>query len=316
MINKERCWRALQLAFWLNDHSDFFFNHIHGDKETFHLAWRKLKQEYTMAPTPIHPLEGTMCQHDLRGNRLFQHRNFHKWKAFEANKRVSGFLLEDTCLGFVHDLEKVWDGKIHLELAAAVRANGFTFRGGTCDQSVFHDVCEKNEYGLPGRFKADALIIDIGAHIGSFSYACVQRGARRVLAFEPEPENFRLAKFNLHPFRRSVRLTQKAVWRSDRHPGWLLHSGYSQTDDNVNTGGGTVLLQPEDSPQHKRKELISTVSLDNILRPFKTVQLLKLDCEGSEWPILFTSKLLGKVEILRRITRIGGNSIGGSGCRF
>lgn len=296
LVNKRLCWRPLNLAFWFNDHSDFFFQYIHGDKETFHMAWRKLGMPYTMVPTPIKSLDGIMCQHDLNGRRLFQHRNKHKWKAFAENKRVPGFWKEELCLRFLRQLEQCWDGKIHLELTSTTRDGQFVFRSGTSDPWVYHDVCEKNEYELPEHFRAKDVIIDIGAHIGSFSYACLKRGARRVLAFEAESENIRLACFNLHAFRKHVRLHRKAVWRSDRHPATLLHSGYSSCEHDVNTGGGTVLIASEKTPEHKRKETVPTIALDKVLSKFRSIQLLKLDCEGSEWPILFTSKLLGKVE--------------------
>lgn len=295
LVDKEKCWRALNLTFWFNDHSDFFFRYIHGDKETFHLAWRKLEQPYTMVSTPIHRLSGTMCQHDLEGNRLFQHRNLAKWQVFGRNRQVRGFRLEKSCLKLLKELEGRWDGHIRLP-SSQLTPDGFLFRGGTCDRNIYHDVCERNEYALPERFAPGDLVIDVGAHVGSFSYACLQRGAGRVLAFEPERENYRLAMYNLRPFRQRVRLHQKAVWRSDRHPGVLLHSGYSVDDFLVNTGGGTVLLPDEVTPHHPRKEVVSAVGLDQILRRYPKVALLKLDCEGSEWPILFTSSLLGRVE--------------------
>src|SRR5262249_47612214 len=54
VLDKERCWRALQLTKWYNDYSDYFYNYVHGDKETFHMAWRKLGQDYAMPSRGIH----------------------------------------------------------------------------------------------------------------------------------------------------------------------------------------------------------------------------------------------------------------------
>ena len=40
-----RCWKALELCHWyMQNSNNFYFFHVHGDKEVFHLAWRKLKQ--------------------------------------------------------------------------------------------------------------------------------------------------------------------------------------------------------------------------------------------------------------------------------
>ena len=53
VVDKRRCWRELQLTMHLNEHSDFYYDYVHGDKETFHMAWRMLRTEYAMPPTPI-----------------------------------------------------------------------------------------------------------------------------------------------------------------------------------------------------------------------------------------------------------------------
>ena len=112
LIDKARCWRALMLTMWYNEHSDFFYQYIHGDKETFHLAFRKLDKSYAMPAYPIYPLDCTMCQHDFQGERLFQHRNLAKWSLFGDNPKIWGFTHEETCLRFLSELRAVWDGRI------------------------------------------------------------------------------------------------------------------------------------------------------------------------------------------------------------
>ena len=108
VVDKTRSWAALQLAMHFNEHSDFYYRHVHGDKETFHLAWRKLAQDYAMPARPIHALEATMCQHDFRGRRIFQHRNFDKWRVLGDNRRIHGFQHEAQCLAFLDDLRGHW----------------------------------------------------------------------------------------------------------------------------------------------------------------------------------------------------------------
>lgn len=110
VIDKRRCWRALRLALWFNEQSDFFYRMIHGDKETFHLAWRKLGQSFHFIQKPIHTIGWTMCQHDPAGERLFQHRNTDKWSLHGTNARVEGFRFESECFGFLASLRRQWDG--------------------------------------------------------------------------------------------------------------------------------------------------------------------------------------------------------------
>ena len=112
LVDKRRCWDALQLTLHLNAHSDFYYRYVHGDKETFHMAWRMLGRDYAMVPRPLHPLPFAMCQHDFEGRRLFQHRNRAKWLAGRENRRVEGFELEDVCLGFLSELEGMLEGPL------------------------------------------------------------------------------------------------------------------------------------------------------------------------------------------------------------
>ena len=114
VVDKERCWKALSLAMWYNENSDFYYQHVHGDKETFHLAFRKLSQPYSMPSRPIHPLTGTMCQHDFAGQRLFQHRNMDKWDLLRPNIRVTDFSYEENCFAYLNELRERWDGRCSL----------------------------------------------------------------------------------------------------------------------------------------------------------------------------------------------------------
>jgi hypothetical protein len=109
LINKSKCWHALQIAMHLNEHSDFYYKYIHGDKETFHMAFRRLNQTYAMPYRGIAKLSGVMCQHDFDGNRLFQHRNMDKWNLIDINKDIKGFLYQSECQQFVDQLRDKWN---------------------------------------------------------------------------------------------------------------------------------------------------------------------------------------------------------------
>jgi len=112
LVDKERCWKALCLCMWFNENSDFYYQYLHGDKETFHLAFRKLGKSYSLVQQPIHSLEGVMCQHDFQGRRIFQHRNGDKWDPFLLNKRIEDFWFEEECRDYVTQLRRLWDGRM------------------------------------------------------------------------------------------------------------------------------------------------------------------------------------------------------------
>ena len=102
---------------WFNENSDFYYKYIHGDKETFHLAFRRMKQSYSLVKKPIQSLAGTMCQHDFAGRRVFQHRNMDKWNLFLRNRNVEDFQYEKQCRGLVRRLRLLWDGRIDRQTA-------------------------------------------------------------------------------------------------------------------------------------------------------------------------------------------------------
>lgn len=163
-------------------------------------------------------------------------------------------------------------------------------RSSAQDIHIIHEVAIHNEYRLPDAFGHDDVVIDIGAHIGSFSYAALRRGCRHVHAFEADRSNSECAARNLKAFGQSVRVHHKAVWRSDRSGDVLYASGYCQG----NSGGVNVFLSNSGAK-------VETISLDDLLRTATQkgrgrVRLMKIDCEGSEYPILFTSRLLHLVD--------------------
>lgn len=113
VVDKKACWKALSLALHYNSHSDFYYKHVHGDKETFHLAFRRVGKSYAMPRMGIVPLPGTMCQHDFAGRRLFQHRNLAKWRLEDCNDVIDGFQYEDLCRRHLADLRSLWCGRVH-----------------------------------------------------------------------------------------------------------------------------------------------------------------------------------------------------------
>jgi ADP-heptose:LPS heptosyltransferase len=112
VVDKQRSWEALCLSLWFNENSNFYYQHLFGDKETFHIAFRKMRTRYSLVPKAIHTLDGTMCQHDFQGRRIFQHRNTDKWDLLLRNRRVKGFRFEDECRQHVKRLRGLWDGRM------------------------------------------------------------------------------------------------------------------------------------------------------------------------------------------------------------
>lgn len=126
VLDKARCWNALQLTMHLNERSDFYYQYVWGDKETFHMAWRMLEQPYAMTPSPSRMAVGywsqapatdlgcwTQFQHDFASRPIFHHRtSTGKWNLLGENLRFLGFPFDAFCQEALAELRERWDGRV------------------------------------------------------------------------------------------------------------------------------------------------------------------------------------------------------------
>jgi hypothetical protein len=112
LINKAVCWRELNLAKFYCDHSDYYFKFVHGDKEAFHLAWRRFNTPYGMPLTWPDWDTHTAFQFDFTGRLIFTHRTQAKW-TLDKNRKSSGRVFgEDESFDLIEKLKAKWDGTI------------------------------------------------------------------------------------------------------------------------------------------------------------------------------------------------------------
>jgi ADP-heptose:LPS heptosyltransferase len=110
VLDKSRCWEALLLTVWYNQHSDYFYQHVYGDKDTFHMAFRKLEVPYTMTERAAERTDAVFTQFDCNAEPLFQHGI--KWSLDGANERYARFPLFEEGREYIEELRRKWDGKV------------------------------------------------------------------------------------------------------------------------------------------------------------------------------------------------------------
>jgi FkbM family methyltransferase len=156
------------------------------------------------------------------------------------------------------------------------------FRPETNDAHIWDDVVNRNEYRLPDSLEGKT-VLDIGGHIGAFSYAALKRGADRCYVFEPFKESYRLLLENLVEFGGRVIPCNAAVWSRT--------TVMAQNFEPVNKGGMAVFGTTYPC---------FAIGINEIVEAIGKVDLLKIDCEGSEFSIL------GSCKMYSRITEIVG----------
>ena len=116
----------------------------------------------------------------------------------------------------------------------------------------------------------DQTILDVGANIGDSSIYFALKGARKIIAVEPFPANYELAKKNIE-----LNNLQKII--DINLAGCSNKSGFL-TVDNKKSGGGVSLTSSTTGTK------IPLFSLENILEQNNlNSAILKMDCEGCEY---------------------------------
>ena len=158
------------------------------------------------------------------------------------------------------------------------------------DQFVFDSVFFNNYYKLKGNKQDSLIVVDIGAHCGYFSFAALTLGARKVYAFEPFLDNFKILLNNTYNPHFTGRITpyQLGIYTE------LMIGKFSTPSliDNIYFDmSGIGLITEEDQNYYP----CSCYNLDTILKDYcfnEKIDILKINIGYAEKEILLNSKLL------------------------
>lgn len=114
VLHKRQCWRPLHLAWFYNDHSDYYYRYGYGDKHTFEVAWTSCGQSFVMWEPRARWVDVAYVQVGPDHLPLFVHRCADKFcckpEAFSTPQRHSGqafhphLPLESECWSWLGDL--------------------------------------------------------------------------------------------------------------------------------------------------------------------------------------------------------------------
>jgi FkbM family methyltransferase len=155
------------------------------------------------------------------------------------------------------------------------------FREGTWDQGIFYTVVVAKEYGkLPDL--NNKTVLNIGGHIGSFEFLVLHSfpDVKKIYTFEPSRGNFEVLEQNMKEIDvfKKVTIFNEAVYLE----GKTLKLDVPH-DAAQNTGGLHVFA--------KYGQEVKSRSLDSFIKEYGKIDLLKIDCEGSEHGIFEDSLL-------------------------
>lgn len=136
---------------------------------------------------------------------------------------------------------------------------------------TYREIFEREIYRFTCKSNAP-FIVDCGANIGlSVLYYKMLYPNARIVAFEPDEDNFRLLQKNIRQNNlQDVVLRQEAVWISDGHISFSAR------------GSEASHITNEALPE----EQVRCVRLRNYLAQQADVDFLKMDIEGAEWEVI------------------------------
>ncbi|HUC38813.1 MAG TPA: FkbM family methyltransferase [Candidatus Acidoferrum sp.] len=130
---------------------------------------------------------------------------------------------------------------------------------------------EETYLWLAREIRPNTTVVDIGAFIGdSALYFARFPNVKRVLAYEPYPRNYALAKryIGMSPLRKKIRISNLGV----------THDGISRDISRSNNFQSFLLNERKGASD---RNVVRSITLSKILHGLKNVAI-KCDCEGGE----------------------------------
>lgn len=284
-VDKGRHWKPLWLTCWLNSFWEYVWgpsnSALYGDKDTFQLAWFKAGHEFCMpTKTPGYDTHSYL-QPGFDGRTLFVHRTRDKfrWAGEFDGKPISKDYYTyqqngDTPQRVNHLPGEYFAWRAFNHCDVLMRPDRyFQFREGTHDPHIWKEVVYDATYDTP--YLGGVTVVDVGAHMGTFSWLALSRGATEVHAYEPCPDNFRMLKGLMDHSQERVFVYNEGVWAQGGEMTLV------EDQDLKNTGGKSTFR----SGEGVKVPIVPFYKVMDRLENDKKV-LLKLDCEGAEWGIL------------------------------
>lgn len=168
-----------------------------------------------------------------------------------------------------------------------------TIRSFSNDQYYLDKVFYTNSYKIKGHKDGNGpIIVDIGAHAGYFTFAALSLGAKKVYAFEPFPDNYRLLLKNTEsaPLGRVIPY-QLGVWAGNA----VLPIGQPKLLEGTYYDYANLTIGDDDEIYHKAYFLDLKFALNKIVRDH-IIDILKIGfTEGAEDVIKSDNQLSNKV---------------------
>lgn len=179
------------------------------------------------------------------------------------------------------------------------------YHDNSTDMGVIKEIFFEDPYQI-GKIPLDSVVIDVGAHIGTFSLRCALERNCTVYAYEPCAENYKFLVDNIHVnnLDTKVRAFNRAVSNKNGVREFCV--------DTYHYSGSSFYLKAR--PFHAVKVECTTLKQIFDENNIQHCDVLKMDCEGEEKHILLDMDSISALErtgkiILEHHTLLDGKEI-------
>ncbi len=156
---------------------------------------------------------------------------------------------------------------------------------------IFKEIFMSDVYSikeLSKKLNEDSVVLDIGANVGFFSVLLLsKKPIKKIIAFEPIPVNITTLKriISENPvLQKKLVLVEKAVTGQPMGDLTLYLDNVKELTENASVFSGF-------ESTHAEKLIVPSISLTQIFEEYDLahVDFVKMDCEGSEFDILYST---------------------------
>ena len=152
-------------------------------------------------------------------------------------------------------------------------------REGTQDEDLVYEGFRDRYYTIDGwEIPGGAVVLDIGAAIGTFAVEAAEAGAAAVHSYEPIPESFGVLSRNAANYP-AIRVVNAAV---AVETGAATMAGYVEADGHIYTGQSAIWTGEQDGPGLT----VAAVGIHDVLAAEAVWDIVKLDIEGHEYALI------------------------------
>jgi FkbM family methyltransferase len=121
-------------------------------------------------------------------------------------------------------------------------------------------------------------VLDIGAHWEVFTAYAKVCGAKDVIAFEPDRNNYKVI-LSLVQRNNLKNISVKNIAIANKN-------GYVTLMSESNSRRNSICFSQTDNPSNISKEKVKTITLNEALKDLSRVDFLKMDIEGAEYDVI------------------------------